>query len=586
MSYGTWDNRNCNTNSDSKENSQKDQDQDLDQDQDQEGSEISLESVVFLRIGGAPDSVNELNGIYKQSDILINGKVYFVSQSKEKQQLVHLYWSGSKWILHHYLPNNKEDLEENNSEEDLEASALAYTTDLTLDSPMASKWYVKVGRSFELAPLFGMRSSAEKGHEIEAQRQDPLWEKEEVLGIPKRLFPYYISFLFDAIAVGLVIPLLPFFVMELGADAFKLSLVVSANYVAQTSALSYFFFSRATTLMEVVLARLIAASLGGLVPIMQSAVADVADVDDRPKYIGRIMAVFGLGFVIGPTISAALPHFTAKQKISLAALFPLMGLIVMLSFAKDTKRDSSSSSSNPPGSLLPSSKAKIPLAKHKESSSPPIPIEIMMLVTNGFAVMYAFATETIYAMFLKDSFGYGEHALSTLFAVSGFFIILFQVFLIKPLIKFIGKHATLALGNIILAAGMFGVALVRQKMLHFIFFGIHIIGYSIADTALASLVTKYSSPSSQGRDLAFNQASQSCARVVSPIFAGILYELSKQSKALPLGALPFLAGALCPLVAVLVPASLYIRNIAHKRRSDVNTTVSSKCLEDTDEEDN
>eukprot|EP00981_Chlorochromonas_danica_P001799 scaffold381_cov168-Ochromonas_danica.AAC.52 len=399
--------------------------------------------------------------------------------------------------------------------------------------------------------------------------------------------------------------------MELGADAFKLSLVVSANYVAQSigcvvvgrmsdhygrrlivqccltaSALSYFFFSRATTLMEVVLARLIAASLGGLVPIMQSAVADVADVDDRPKYIGRIMAVFGLGFVIGPTISAALPHFTAKQKISLAALFPLMGLIVMLSFAKDTKRDSSSSSSNPPGSLLPSSKAKIPLAKHKESSSPPIPIEIMMLVTNGFAVMYAFATETIYAMFLKDSFGYGEHALSTLFAVSGFFIILFQVFLIKPLIKFIGKHATLALGNIILAAGMFGVALVRQKMLHFIFFGIHIIGYSIADTALASLVTKYSSPSSQGRDLAFNQASQSCARVVSPIFAGILYELSKQSKALPLGALPFLAGALCPLVAVLVPASLYIRNIAHKRRSDVNTTVSSKCLEDTDEEDN
>lgn len=43
----------------------------------------------------------------------------------------------------------------------------------------------------------------------------------------------------------------------------------------------------------------------------------------------------------------------------------------------------------------------------------------MMLVLNGFLIMYAFATETIYAMFLKDSFGYGERTLSTLFAVNG-----------------------------------------------------------------------------------------------------------------------------------------------------------------------
>lgn len=41
---------------------------------------------------------------------------------------------------------------------------------------------------------------------------------------------------------------------------------------------------------------------------------------------------------------------------------------------------------------------------------------------SGFLLMYAFATETIYAMFIKDSFGYGERILSSLFAFNGFFI--------------------------------------------------------------------------------------------------------------------------------------------------------------------
>ena len=114
----------------------------------------------------------------------------------------------------------------------------------------------------------------------------------------------------------------------------------------------------------------------------------------------------------------------------------------------------------------------------------------MLLVLNGFLLMYAFATETIYAMFMKDSFGYGERALSTLFAFNGFFIGVFQVFFIKPMINLIGKHATLAVGNGLLAAGMVGVALVRKETLHFMLFAGHIVGYSIADTALASLISR------------------------------------------------------------------------------------------------
>jgi len=103
--------------------------------------------------------------------------------------------------------------------------------------------------------------------------------------------------------------------------------------------------------------------------------------------------------------------------------------------------------------------------------------------------MYAFATETIYAMFIKDHFGYGEQTLSTLFAVNGMFLGIFQVFFIRPLVSACGKHVTLALGNLVLAVGMLGVALVRAEVPHFMLFTLHVVGYSVVSSSASHPLT-------------------------------------------------------------------------------------------------
>jgi len=133
-----------------------------------------------------------------------------------------------------------------------------------------------------------------------------------------------------------------------------------------------------------------------------------------------------------------------------------------------------------------------------------------------------------------------------------------QVLLIKPLVQRVGQRGTLMLGNAFLAMGMLGLAVVRNKVKHFVLFSTHIVAYTVAETALVSLISRYSALQSQGRDLALNQAAQACARVFSPLLAGLLYEHSKQSTllVLPVGALPFVVGGLCALVAVVIPALL------------------------------
>lgn len=543
--------------------------------------------------------------------------------------MIHLYWSGTQWILH-------QDLDPAPHYDHL----LAYSKTKANDPSMTStNWFVKVGKKFELSPKLGIFKSVEgldhhddedlavaKGA-IPLRIMDILLSEEEVFGVPGKLLPFYMAFMLDAIAVGLVMPLLPFTVMELGANAMQLSLVVSSNYIAQSigclimgrvsdaygrkvvmsmclmaSSLSYFFLAQAQSLTGFALARIISGSFGGLIPVMQSTVADTSPQPDRPKYLGRIMATFGLGFVIGPALSAVLHTWTTRQKIRLASFLPFCGFLLTMLVAQETKRNvrsfafgstaTGSSSGNialngHSGALLGSSK-KRPVSRAtspvkavpKESNTPTRP-EVIFLVINGFAIMYAFATETIYAMFIKDSFGYGESILSTVFAMNGLFIGLFQIFLIKPLIGLIGKHATLALGNFMLALGMVGVALVREQTWHFSLFAAHIVGYSIADTTLASLISKYSSPATQGRDLALNQAAQACARVISPLCAGVLYEYSKRPNSiLPVGALPFLAGAVCPAVAIAVPSFLYWQNRRLKLQQTSSNPSSSLLQHD------
>ena len=546
-----------------------------------ENEEGDSDAAQSIEISGS----SALDGIYKQAED-INGRSHFEKIVNDSRGLkIHLYWSGNQWILHY-------DLDPSRNFDNL----LAYAK-IRVADPLrtTSYWNVRSGKAYKPLPQFSISKPGARAFNLESKKHntqsDALSMKsEELMGVPRQLFPLYLAFLLDAVAVGLAMPLLPFYVMELGANALQLSMVVSSNYVAQmigclvmgqisdrygrrvvlfmcliASSISYFCVSKARTLTGVALARIIAGSCGGLVPVMQSCVADVSSQKERPKYLGRIMATFGMGFVLGPALSALMPRFSTRQKIRMSGLLPLTGFLIAFLFFKETKKSVIASKAAFEAPSVGSNSSKKINVAGRANANLPVKSSVMLLVLNGFLLMYAFATETIYAMFMKDSFGYGERALSTLFAFNGFFIGVFQVFFIKPMINMIGKHATLAVGNALLAAGMVGVALVRKETLHFMLFAGHIVGYSIADTALASLISRYSAPATQGRDLAFNQAAQSCARVLSPLFAGLLYERSKQSGTLPVGALPFLAGSAFPAVGIAIPAILYIRSVANKR---------------------
>jgi MFS family permease len=402
----------------------------------------------------------------------------------------------------------------------------------------------------------------------------------EMLGVPKITVPAFAAFILDSIAVGLVMPCLPFFVASFGANTFHLSMILSVNFAAQMigsvamgrvsdtlgrkralqvalgiSALGIWLLGRANSIPWIFFARICSGSSGGLIPIMQACVIDTCSKEDREKYLGRIQAAFGAGIIVGPLLNMLfLSSWSVRSKLLVSTVFPLVGLAVTTVSFRDSRPVIAASTASP--ASVEARHAAESTASAAAAAQSRVPL--ILLKANGFALMYAFATEGIYAMLMKDSFGLGETALSYLFASCGIIVFGFQVFLIKTAVIALGKLSTLMLGNALLAAGMAGVAVIRSASamrLHFAMFAVHVLGYSIADTALVSLLSDASMQHSIGRDLALNQAIQAGARIVSPLVAGFLYEFTRNKVIsgikLPVGAASYLFGAVWPGAAAI-----------------------------------
>mmetsp|Transcript_16133 Transcript_16133/g.21038 ORF Transcript_16133/g.21038 Transcript_16133/m.21038 type:complete len:665 (+) Transcript_16133:68-2062(+) len=505
-----------------------------------------------------------------------NGRPAYKSESSEKSQIpVFLYWSGNQWML--------------NFDEDPSLNILnciAYSKVDEKDPVRTSgSWYIRDGRRWAPATTIKVVASGTATQEVKKP------QAEAGQDLPPILLPVFISFVIDNIGTGMVLPSLPFFIMDLGASPFQLGLVVAMTYMAQTlgclvlgrisdrygrrpvllacvggSVIAYYIVSISSNLYQVVFARMIGGLLGALVPVSQACIADQCPVDMRTKYLGILQASAGAGFVLGPLLGLVLRSLTgmsARGVFKMASLIALVGTTYTALKVKETKVwatqiDSSASS----------------MIKRRD----PLPLAISLLTCNGFLLMYAFSIETVYAMFIKDNFGYGESVLSTVFALNGVVVGILQVFFIKRLVKMLGKHMLLVFGNLLLANGMVGLAMIRQPFVHFSFFSLHILGYAIADTALSALISRYSSSSTQGLYLGLNQAAQSCARMISPLVAGILYERSKRMDLLPLGALPYLAGASAPLLAMAPPFFLYLRSVRKKIKESDQENVELKPM--------
>jgi MFS family permease len=393
----------------------------------------------------------------------------------------------------------------------------------------------------------------------------------------------FLTVFIDLLGVGIVVPLLPYYVKIIEqADASWLSsnraLVVGALAASFSlfqfvfspvlgalsdrfgrrpvllislagTGISYIVFGLAdqllplgigTVLAVLFFARILDGITGGNISTAQAYIADVTPPEDRAKGLGLIGAAFGLGFMLGPAIGGLLSTISLSAPAFVAAALTF-GNVIFGFFRL-------------PESLPVERRISVPLSKMNPVSRLSAVVgkaSIRPLLAGVLLLNFAFAgLQNNFAVFSDVRFGFGPAENAFVFAFIGLMAVFMQGFLIRKLLPRFGEARLSITGLAMMAVGFAMIAFVPVAWMLYPAMGVLAAGAGMATPSLTSLISRRVAPDEQGSVLGGVQAFNSLMMVVGPLFAGLIFDLIGPAAPYISGALLIAAGSVVIALAV------------------------------------
>ncbi len=154
----------------------------------------------------------------------------------------------------------------------------------------------------------------------------------------------FVTAFVDMIGVAMVLPLLPYYATNFGANALVVGLLISAFSVAQLacapfwgrfsdrygrrpaiitglllSAVAYVIFAFAGSVALLLISRVVQGLGGGTIGVVQAYVADASPPEERTKSLGWLSAVTSLSAVVGPAFGSVAVGIGGQMAPGIAA---------------------------------------------------------------------------------------------------------------------------------------------------------------------------------------------------------------------------------------------------------------------------
>lgn len=318
----------------------------------------------------------------------------------------------------------------------------------------------------------------------------------------------------------------PVLLVSIGGTAFSYLLLGLAD--------QFIIFGAEAVIAMLFVARILDGITGGNISTLNAYIADTTPPDKRTKGLGMIGAAFGLGFMLGPalggllsTISLNTPAFLAAGVSAACVLFGLFAL---------------------PESLPPSQRTNTPLLQMNPLTQLRTALShqaIRPIFFGVFLFQFAFAgLQSNFAVFTDTRFGFTPLDNAMIFVMIGLLAIIVQGFLISHAVALLGE-ARLALMGLTLSSISFGlIPFVPESWMLFPVVALLAIGNGLTTPSLTSLVSQRVAETEQGRVLGAKQALLSLTSVFGPLYAGFVFDTVNR-------AMPYLSGVVFILLAML-----------------------------------
>jgi MFS family permease len=340
----------------------------------------------------------------------------------------------------------------------------------------------------------------------------------------------------DMLGFGMVLPIMPFYALKLGASAETIGAIIASFSVAQllaaplwgrvsdhygrrpsllagllASAAAFAIFGFANAVWLLFLSRIIQGAGGGTTGVAQAYVADTVGPGDRARALGWLSSATAVGLMVGPVLGSAAAHWGQAAPGLVASLLCLINVAFAWRWLPESKAPLAQGETRPP--RKPVWHAAMHIVRHPGG---PVPRFIWIYAAGmlGFTGLTA-----VLALYLGREFGFTEKTIGYVFLYVATLSLVMRSLLLGPIVHRIGEAGAMRVGTVVLFLGLVLYPAAHSLWTLAPVMALVPIGTALLFPATTALMSHASEKSEVGTTLGVAQTFAGVARVIAPLIA-------------------------------------------------------------------
>jgi multidrug resistance protein len=342
----------------------------------------------------------------------------------------------------------------------------------------------------------------------------------------------------DMLGFFLILPLLPYYALELNATPEIIGWLIASFSIAQliaaplwgrvsdrygrrpalliglsASAIAFVVFGLADSLWLLFLSRIVQGAGGGTTGVSQAYVSDTVAPGDRARALGWLSAATAAGVMVGPAIGSLATHLGHSAPGFVAAGLCALNVIAAWKWLPESR----------PASAQPTVRKPVWHAALTVMRRPTGQVERFIWI---YAIgMFAFSLFTsVLALWLYARFGVSEKQIGWFFVYTGLLSLVMRSVVLGPVVDRLGEMTAMRIGTACVAVGLSLFAVVPSVWLFVALTPLLPIGTALLFPTTTSLISRATSVGELGTMMGVAQSFAGLARIFAPVLGTIAFQ--------------------------------------------------------------